>query len=63
MWAWIAPRVSLLTPNKRWTIATLVSARAGDAAGKTQEPKPKQQSAQVSCDRSWQGQLGNITSV
>jgi hypothetical protein len=43
--------------EKRWTIATLVSARAGGAAGKTQEPKPKQQGARVSCDRRWPSQM------
>jgi hypothetical protein len=47
----------ILTPNKRSTIATLVSASEGGAAGKTQELKPKQQGARYSCDRSCQGQL------
>jgi len=36
--------------------ATLVSARAGGAAEKAEEPKPKQQGARVSCERSCQGQ-------
>ena len=35
----------------------LVSARAGSAPGKTEEPEPKHQGARLSCDRSCQGQL------
>jgi hypothetical protein len=35
----------------------LVSAPAGGAAEKTEEPRPKQQGARLSCDRSCQGQL------
>jgi hypothetical protein len=56
------PRSALPSPQSsiqitRWTIPTLVSARAGLAAEKTEGSTPKPQGARYSCDRSCPGQL------
>ena len=47
----------LLDPVYNGKAMAGLSARAGGAAGKTQEPKPKQQGARVSCDRRWPSQM------